>query len=268
MSIAAGVDLRRAGFWRRWFSTLLDVIIVGVPFQIIVVILFALTGGAVQMTGGGIVFQSCRAVAVSSDFIPPDLSPAPPQNPNFARECTVSFLGLPTGHVLYVGHAERQGNMTNAVWRGYALDAAGKPVQAVALDGWVSLALLIYLIALSAMRGQTIGDRVARIRMIDVTAPPAKGVRVGKVVLRYVAMMLGAIPAFVLLILMMFKGDPAAALEMPTMFWTSYLIGAAWVLVLVVQIAMKRDPVYDWIAGTAVVRTHDQTVAAVQAAPA
>ena len=38
----------RAGFWRRAVAFLVDVVIVAVPMQVIVIIMFALTGGAVQ----------------------------------------------------------------------------------------------------------------------------------------------------------------------------------------------------------------------------
>jgi uncharacterized RDD family membrane protein YckC len=39
----------RAGFWRRFLAIAIDVIIVALPFQIAVAVLFATTSGHVQM---------------------------------------------------------------------------------------------------------------------------------------------------------------------------------------------------------------------------
>ena len=42
----------RAGCWRRLLSLLLDSALVYIPFQIIALVLFALTAGMVQFTSG------------------------------------------------------------------------------------------------------------------------------------------------------------------------------------------------------------------------
>jgi hypothetical protein len=42
----------RAGFWRRWLALLIDGIIISLPFQLMVAILFAATSGRIQQFGG------------------------------------------------------------------------------------------------------------------------------------------------------------------------------------------------------------------------
>ena len=71
-------------------------------------------------------------------------------------------------------------------------------------------------------------------------------------------MMIGAVPMFAVLIYQRVAvGGSADAMftgSFFTWFTVAGLLGVIWVLVLVIQIARKTDPVYDRLAGTAVVR--------------
>lgn len=247
-------EIPRAGFWRRFLALFLDLIIIGTPFQIIAVVLFASTAGLVQMSGGGIVFKTCEP----SQSVPENLVPPPPQDSNFATECRFSFLGLQTGQALIVGRNHKQGNTFTTVFRSYMTDADGKPVQGYSIDGYFALSLTIYLLAMLVWRGATIGDRVLRIAIIDVARPAMRGISVVQAILRYLYTMIGALPAIGVMSYwwLVTAGNidaPAASMAIE-LLPLALIVALVWYVWIIVQIARKRDPVYDRLAGTAVVR--------------
>jgi hypothetical protein len=78
-----------------------------------------------------------------------------------------------------------------------------------------------------------------------------------KIVLRYVAMLLGHAPIFAVLLVAAFSGgDPDALASGGLLTWLvpAAVVAGIWSLVLIVQVALKRDPLYDRWAGTAAVR--------------
>jgi hypothetical protein len=247
-----GTDLPRAGFWRRWFAILIDTIVVMFPFQIVAAILFAVTAGTVQMGSGFFTFCAIDKT------IPQGLDPPPPHDSNFARVCKFSFFGATTGAVLTVGRTTREANTTKTVTQGYMVDAGGKQIHGTSIDGIFWLAFLAYLFGMACRTGKTLGARAAKVRLIDVANPNASGVPLGKVIIRYLAMMIGAVPAFAVLIYarVTTNGTADAFAESHSFNWFPYAaaLGAIWGLVLIIQIARKTDPVYDRLAGTAVVR--------------
>lgn len=258
----------RAGFWRRALSSIIDLIIVATPFQVIVVVLFATTGGSIQMTGNGLVVQACE----QRTSVPVGLTPSPPQNSNFATECRISFFGLPTGHVLVVGHAERTGGVIRTTFRRYMLNAASEPIQGVSIDGYVFLVLVAYVIALTARSGQTLGAKLLRIRVVDVARRESERVPIRKIVIRYAAMLIGLIPTVIVVLLSLYRQREAATSN----DWISagqiifgVMTAASWTLVLIIQMALKQDPVYDWLAGTTVIRlpAQERTSASEQPLP-
>ncbi len=246
------IDEPRAGFWRRLLSSVIDLVIVGAPFQIIVAVLFAMTGGSIQMTSNGLITQTCE----HRTSVPAGLTPPPPRNPNFANDCRFSFFGAPTGRVLIVGRAERDGGVTRSVFRSYMLNAAGEPIQGVSIDSYVVLVLVAYVVALTARRGQTLGARVMRIRVVDLANSESPRVPIRRILIRYAAMLIGFIPAVLVLLVGASAGDDVATTKngiSTNQIIYAVLSAAAWIIVLVVQMALKRDPVYDWLAGTAVI---------------
>jgi uncharacterized RDD family membrane protein YckC len=252
----ATADLLRGGFWRRWAATLIDSIIVMLPFQILAAILFSLTAGMVQMKSG-VLFTVCAPV----NTIPQSLNPPPPRDSNFARVCKVSFFGAPTGAVLTVGRATRDGHTTTTVTQGYMLDNEGKPVRGTSIDGIAVLALLVYLVGMVWKTGRTLGARILGLRVVDVANPGASEVPIHKAIIRYLAMAIGFVPMFAVLIYhYVIGGGNADAMFTGDFFrWFSYagLLGGVWGVVLIFQIASKKDPIYDRLAGTAVVRDRD-----------
>jgi uncharacterized RDD family membrane protein YckC len=155
-------DLPRGGFWRRWAATLIDWIVVAVPFQALAVVLFAMTSGMVQMHGG-LFFNSCDVVTT----IPKSLSPPPPHDANFAQVCRVSLFGAATGVTLTVGRTTREGSTTKTVTQGYMLDQAGNPIDGFSLDWIVASAFLVYLVGMIWKTGRTVGARIVRVRVVD-----------------------------------------------------------------------------------------------------
>jgi RDD family len=161
--------------------------------------------------------------------------------------------------VLTVGRFTREGATTTTVTQSYALDSTGTPIQAFSIDGIVDLALFGYLVGMVWRRGRTLGARVAGFRVIDVEHPDTSGVPMRKTIIRYLAIFIGTVPAFAVLIYRsVIAGGNADAMFTAGAF--RWFIGAAivailWVLVLIVQIAGKADPIYDRLAGTAALRT-------------
>jgi hypothetical protein len=244
-------DLPRAGVWRRWLATMIDWIVVILPFQILAVILFALTAGQIQMDTG--FYRSCEPASV-----PQALEPPPPHDSNFATVCHISFFGATTGVVLTVGRTTKEGTTTTNVTQGYMLDRDEKPIHGTAIDETVELAFLAYLVGMIWKTGRTLGARAVKIRVVDAARPGTSGVPLGKVVIRYLAMAIGFVPVFGILIYQYFAaGGSADAMFTGGFFrWFMYATasGALWGAVLLVQIAMKKDPVYDRLAGTAVLK--------------
>lgn len=280
----------RAGVWRRMLALSIDSLIVSVLFQLIVAVLFVATSGRIQMYGD-VAYTSCSKL----ETMPEGLAPPPLAGANFARECNVYFLGAQTARILQVGHATNEGKATEAASQNYMLDRGGHPVDGVSIDWIAMLALIAYLVVMETRTGATLGSRAMGIRVIDAAAPAAPSVPLRKIVLRYLAVLIGLLPTFAGLIIyfglhgsldqldMLFKlsrGDSlwtkvelgAGALQWhpifgelldlpdillgaaPPLFGAGAMVLGGWVIFLMVQIARKRDPLYDRIAGTAVVR--------------
>ena len=246
----------RAGFWRRAIAALIDGLIVAVPIQILVVPLFLLTNGAVQFHGG-VTYKNC-ANPVQISELPSGLTPPPPENSNFAFICRTYFFGLPTAQSLTVERRTKEGNVTRTVWRAYPLGVDGKPRSAWSLDGWALILLFAYLIFLENRFGRTIGKRLLGIRVVDLLHPERTGVPLGKVIVRHALIWAGL--SFMLIayfVSYVANGGNAEAMARGNIF-TWVALGAvffiAWALWIVVQVARKHDPVYDAIAGTAVLK--------------
>jgi hypothetical protein len=247
-------SLPRGGFWRRWLATVIDCMVVILPFQILAAVLFNLTAGMIQMDGG--IYSFCAPTPIEK--IPQFLNPAPPHDSNFARVCRFSFFGMPNGATLTVGRTTREGTTTTTVTQGYMLDKDGTPINGTDIGGFVQLAILAYLVGMIWKLGRTLGDRVVGLRVIDTTQPGASGVPVQKAVIRYLAMVIGYVPVFaVLMYQYAVAGGNADAMFTGGFFrWfiCAGAVGVLWGIVLTIQIAMKKDPIYDRLAGTAVVR--------------
>lgn len=251
--VDAPPPLPRAGFWRRFLSFLIDAIIVALPFQVLAVVLFAATAGNIQMHSG-LISTNC----LNGKEIPQALDPPPPHDSNSIRVCRTSFFGAPTAATLTVGRVTQEGNTTTSVNQTYMLNKDGVPINGHSIDWIVQLALLTYLVAMVWKTGRTLGARVVGVKVVDAALPGSRGVPLGKAILRYLAIFIGAVPAFSLFGYGRAVGGSSADAIFTADFFKWFaiaaLIGAAWTLLLIVQIARKTDPVYDRLAGTAVLK--------------
>jgi uncharacterized RDD family membrane protein YckC len=246
----------RAGFWRRASAAFIDMLIVAVPIQILVVPLFLLTNGAVQFHGG-ITYKNC-ANPVQISELPPGLNPPPPENSNFAFICRTSFFGWPTAQSLTVERRTKEGNVTKTIWRAYPLGADGKPRSAWSLDGWALVLLFAYLILSENRFGRTIGKKLIGIRVVDLLHPERTGVPLGKVIARHALIWAGIFPMLIaFFVSYAANGGNIEAMARGNVFtWVTLaaIFFVGWTLWIVVQVARKHDPVYDVVAGTAVLK--------------
>lgn len=106
--------------------------------------------------------------------------------------------------------------------------------------------------------GRTLGARIVAVRVIDAAAPGVSEVPIRKAIIRYLAMAIGFVPMFAVLIYQYAVNSGGADAVFTGNFfrWFTYagVFGLLWVVALISQIATKKDPVYDRLAGTAVVR--------------
>lgn len=241
----------RAGFWRRVGALIIDSIIIFLPLQILVAILFAQTNGNVH--GGFFVSTECHSVSA----IPDGLRPPPPPDANFANQCKSSFFGFPTAHVLVVGVVTKTDNITTTRSFNYPLDASGKPTNALDMSWIGMLVLLLYLIAMEWRSGATVGKRVLKMRVFEADNITGVGVPLSKAVIRNLAMWIGMIPALLLMIkILFFTADPLTAMSRSG-FWLAFVVAfaieVAWIIWIVVSVSRRSDPIYDRIAGTSLV---------------
>lgn len=298
----------RAGLLRRVCAFVIDTLIVSVVVQLTVAFLFFATSGRVQIIGD-LNYTSCTVLK----SVPDGLVPPPPPGVNHVRQCDVTFFGAPTAKILQVGlindgTAEKKGTVVRSVPKGtltaYMLDRDGRPIEGIRLLDWLAgLVLFLYLVTFETRSGATLGSRAMRIRVIDTAAPAGRGVPLHKILTRYAAMLIGALPLAAFLLI--YFGLLAAPDEFATWlaklgrqdaildelkwhalqwqpFLSSYLFNLsgtllrddsvslgivdllyelvdlalkAWMIYLILQIVGRRDPVYDRIAGTRVVRS-------------
>jgi hypothetical protein len=254
---------RRASVFRRSLSVALDLIVIAVPLQIIVAVLFVMTSGHLQLSQG-IILTRCA----STDRVPDNLSPPPPADVNSAKDCRVTFFGAQVARTLTVSHANKPIVKTatsslavslgadlintlvgepdlDTVAASYMLDREGKPIDGVALDWLAYVALFGYLLLIESRTGRSIGDRVMGIAVIDTAteAVAQRRIPLAKTTVRYVALTFGLIPF----------ADIGAAHGLER--WGGYaeFVAMIWYLVILVQVLRRRDPPHDLIAGTAVV---------------
>ena len=243
----------RAGFWRRTFSFFLDYMIVFVPFQIAAVILFALTAGMVQFAGG-----ITTTVCYKATSIPPDLKPPPPVNPNAAEVCKTSLFGAETARRLTVLRITKDGNTTYKISQSYSLDRNDKVIDAWPLDWPAYIVLFFYLFWAKLRMPGTLGDRAAKISVVDDSLktslpPPAR-----QMAIRYTAL-LGPFLVTTAVILALAKVFGSSADDMAKYHYLAIALvimspALIYYLICLVQIVRKTDPFWDRRAMTAVVR--------------
>ena len=248
---------RRAGFWRRVAAFLVDMALVSLPLQILVAVLFAWTNGRMQ-GGFGFVHKTCSPMG----GLPPGLQTKIVDPTSFV-DCRLSLLGADTSRYLLVARSETQGATTTGVFETFWLDPSGQLAVTPVYDiSWVAgLALLVYLVGMEASRGQTVGKRLLGIRTIVISRGRTIGTGIYRALARRLAMMLFVLAALPSWAMAAWIGDDMVAasrlLVDPTyraVNLAGIALGVAWFVWIAVSMVRKRDPIYDRIAGTAVLR--------------
>jgi uncharacterized RDD family membrane protein YckC len=120
------------------------------------------------------------------------------------------------------------------------------------------LALFIYLVAMECRFGATLGKRLLHIRAADIAELRRTGIPLRKAVLRNLLIPIGVVPMLVVLFVSYIanKGDPEGTFGGNFFVWfgAAGVVGTVWNLWVLIEIVRKRDPIYDKIAGTAVLR--------------
>jgi uncharacterized RDD family membrane protein YckC len=251
---------RRAGFWRRLLSLFIDLIVVFLPFQALAAILFALTAGSIQFADG-VTYTICRPVTQ----LPAKLNPAPPVNANSASDCQVFAFGAETARHLIVKRVTKDGHITTVVSQDYMLDKAGNPVRGYSLRWSALLALIAYLIWAKSQQGRTLGDRATKIAVVNADPDFSSPVRAKKLAIRYLVM--AAFIAPIILVQIYFGiASGMSADRLGASGFLRWLAAALipffiFLCVSVYQTIRKRDPLYDRIAKTAVVRIEPESIA-------
>jgi uncharacterized RDD family membrane protein YckC len=218
-------------------------------------VVYPLTNGAIQVSSG-IVINSCGPINITK--LPTDLGPPPPAGANYALVCRTSLFGWETARWLAVGRVTKEGIVTKKIEHTYRMGPDNKLRNAYAVDWIVMLAIFIYLVTLEHRAGATVGKRQLGLQVVDANDPDRTGVPLRKAVARNLFMWMGFAPALIVLVgAFLSNGAEADAIFTDTFFfWFTAaglfaLVIVAW---MVVEVARKRDPLYDAIARTAVIR--------------
>lgn len=244
--------LGRVGFWRRVGAVLIDALCIAFPCSLLGGLLFAVSGGVLQMTSPGLQARACQDLT----SYPQGLSPAPPTDSNYAVLCDSYFLAGRTGSVLIVGARNVDAVITTDRWASYLLTADGR-TGAVDVSWITPLAFVIYLLLVQNRYRRTLGQRLMRSRLMLADNAEATRIPFRRLALRYAILLAGYVPTLIL------SGAATIAFvagaATPLMFFAgvsgAWLLGAAWWGWNTVLIVRKKDPVYDRLARIAVVRT-------------
>lgn len=247
-----------AGFWRRFGAIAIEIIVVTIATGVLLSVLYAVSDGRIQSSVGGYPF--CDQLTV----VPEGLDPRPLANPSFVEDCRIALPGLNVGRLLRVGARANDNILAHESMQTYWLDSDG-----AFLAGVLSLSFLpfinfpLYSIWMEGRSGQTIGKRLLRIRTIDIDKPDSIGVPMAKVFWRQ--FWLFTLTAFSTLgeitrdwIVQPYSESFQEVLDNPLYYVSEgigLVTGTFLIVIFVVAVVRKRSPLYDRLAGTAVVRT-------------
>lgn len=247
---AVSVDFRRGGFWRRALALLIDVAAVSVVMQLATLVLFPVTNGNVQFSGGLAYAFHCQPL----DKVPDQLDFPADFGATSIADCEQTVLGLPSSRVLRITRTTVSGLVTKNVSVGYMLDRAGKPIHGLPLE-ILLLPLLITLRFSLDCFGGSLGRRICRVHLADAAdghCPPPVA-RAGR---RYAAVILSLLPVWTCQTYSALF--PSPELLGSTLFWSCWigsgLLSLIAVIAAIVAIARGKDAWYDRFVGTCVVR--------------
>src|SRR6202163_1173982 len=258
------VESMRGGFWRRALAVSIDLIAISAFLQVVALLLFPLTHGQVQFSGGPLYGLNCQKLA----SVPEGVSIPPEFNANSVTDCQQSLLGLPTARALRVSRITRDGAVTKVAQIRQRLDADGKPTPGLPLDIFVLPLLIALRFALDRIGG-SMGRRICRLRLSNASdgqyPPPTTSLS-----RRYAAQALPLAPAWIWSVYAaLFPGQELLGSTLYWLFWAGtgipLLIAA---LIAADSIIRRRDALYDRFAGTRVLRLDRKNAVVTMAAMA
>lgn len=146
------------------------------------------------------------------------------------------------------------------------------PVEISAMMGqmaWLMTALFavafLYFVIAETVAGATIGKKLVKIRTVRVTNPTAYGLPFAKALLREAVKFAGFFPALVVqayVVLTLSRATDASAIQtamMPSGLWfamqmIAQFLPLIWLAYIGVSLVTSKDPIYDRVVGTTVVR--------------
>ena len=258
------VECKRGGFWRRALAFFIDLIAISALLQVVALLLFPLTHGQVQFSGGPLHGLNCQKLA----SVPEGVSIPPEFNANSVTDCQQSLLGLPTARTLRVSRITKDGALTKVAQIRQRLGADGKPTPGLPLDIFVLPSLIALRFALDRIGG-SIGRRICRLGLSNVSdgqyPPPTTSLS-----RRYAAQALPLAPAWIWsAYAALFPGQELLGTTPYWLCWAGtgipLLIAA---LLAADSIIRRKDAFYDRFAGTRVLRLdRKNAVVAMAAAP-
>src|ERR1700681_3691788 len=258
------VECMRGGFWRRALAVFIDLIAISALLQVVALVLFPLTHGQVQFSGGPLYGLNCQKLT----SVPEGVSIPPEFNANSVTDCQQSLLGLPTARTLRVSRITKDGTVTKVAQIRQRLDADGKPTPGLPLDIFVLPLLIALRFALDRIGG-SMGRRICRLRLSNASdgqyPPPTTSLS-----RRYAAQALPLAPAWIWSVYAaLFPGQELLGSTLYWLFWAGtgipLLIAA---LIAADSIIRRRDALYDRFAGTRVLRLDRKNAAVTMAAMA
>ena len=169
------------------------------------------------------------------------------------------FRENPDRHLLCVVPISKDGNTTYKISQSYSLDRNDKAIDAWSLDWPAYLVLFAYLFWAKLRKPGTLGDRAAKISVVDDSLKTSLPPPVKQMAIRYAAL-LGPFLVTTAIILTLAKLFGSSTEDMAKYHYlaVAFVIMApalVYYFVCFVQIVRKTDPYWDRWAMTAVIRS-------------
>lgn len=241
----------RAGFWLRGTALFVDLVLVGMIFQVIAIVAYNVSGGRIQSTElSGIVIS--RTLCQSLSGIPLGIDVPADFGATDAIECAVTIAGYPTSHTVTVGRQADPAAGTTEVSLVFMFDNDGKPVDWPSPDILLLPAFFIWRCWSDRRRG-SLGRRLLGVRL--VSAGGTDSVPLMVLLRRYALYALPVAPLWLTLLYPEFDHGSASYGATIVILAGAIVFNLALTIVAATAIVQRNDAFYDRFAGTRVMHT-------------
>ena len=239
-------ELLRGGIIRRGFALFVDLIVVEVILQLLVTVIFPLSGGVLTDTNS--VFTSCVPTEqrLDSATLPPSVTPTGRQI------CTKSIFGLPTARFLVATGVEPGTQNQQTVTA--PIDSRGQVVHVYDLADLQLVALVLMRWTLDRIGWTSLGRRFLSLRVWPIAPPAMLAAAINR---RYALFGLPLVPGLILSLLAAINdaiGTPVGSQVFTSLAFLTNLPQTVASFAAIGAIVRGRDAFYDAAAGTAVLR--------------